>query len=518
MILARQITTIRKLIFSPAGISIFEHAAVTVLMMITFAILIRKYGLDIVGLWVLMTAFINFAYVGDVWSRGLLSFMGEGRGANTPKVAASFASTNIITGAIGYFILISICGIGLYILVPHIFEDEYQDLVTATIPLMVFAYWLLASAGNFLQAFIGFGRPLFSCLQRVGGALLFLAMISMHEGDSGLASIFKAQIFQGLGMLSFGIMVYYGIVTRHIRHRIWDYHKLGDLVRFGTKMLSVGIVQSTSEPIVKLLVGHFGGIVIVAIFEVANRFVMGVRGLTLSVGAIIITYFARIASLEKTDKLVNIRQEYCMVSRLMLSGSLMMFALLFACAPFLEWLFFDTDTTQPEQEIFALILVTLGLAWLLNAITSTGYFMLVALRLSGQLFVSEIIRAIIITLGGFLMGKVIGFNGILIGMILGFAVSSFYLFWQVSKVLGLSWRVFFRQITADSKYIIIPIIWSLAFISLTILAPHDQEQITLMGMILFLIYYVIGPLGTLLLVLKFSQIKVLIHGIAALKP
>ena len=518
MILARQITTIKKLIFSPAGISIFEHVAVTLLMMVTFAILIRKYGLDIMGLWVLMTAFINFAYIGDVWSRGLLSFMGEGRGANTPEVAASFASTNIITGAIGYFVIISICGIGLYLLAPHIFAEEHQDLVTSTIPLMVFAYWLLASAGNFLQAFIGFGRPQFSCLQRVGGALLFLAMISIHDNDSGLASIFKAQIIQGAGMLSFGIIIYYGVITRHIRHKIWDYHKLGDLVRFGTKMLSVGIVQSTTEPIIKLLVGHFAGIVIVAIFEVANRLVMGVRGLTLSVGAIIITYFARISSLEKTDKSADITDEYCMVSRLMLGGSLMMFALLFACAPLLEWLFFDADTAQPEQGLFALILVALGLVWLLNAMTSTGYFLLVALRLSGQLFISEVIRAIIITLGGFLLAKVVGFNGLLIGMMLGFGVSSFYLFWQAGHVLGSSWRELFRQITADSKTMTIPLIWSLLFISLAIFAPYEQMQIALPKMIFFLIYYVIGPLGAFLLVLKFSRINVLIHGITALKP
>ena len=518
MILARQITTIKKLIFSPAGISIFEHVAVTLLMMVTFAILIRKYGLDIIGLWVLMTAFINFAYIGDVWSRGLLSFMGEGHGANTPEVAASFASTNIITGAIGYFVIISICGIGLYLLAPHIFAKEHQGFVTATIPLMVFAYWLLASAGNFLQAFIGFGRPQFSCLQRVGGALLFLAMISIHDNDSGLASIFKAQIIQGAGMLSFGIIIYYGVITRHISHKIWDYHKLGDLVRFGTKMLSVGIVQSTTEPIIKLLVGHFAGIVIVAIFEVANRLVMGVRGLTLSVGAIIITYFARISSLEKTDKSADITDEYCMVSRLMLGGSLMMFALLFACAPLLEWLFFDADTAQPEQGLFVLILVALGLAWLLNTMTSTVYFLLVALRFSGQLFISELIRAIIITLGGFLLAKVFGFNGLLLGMVLGFGLSSFYLFWQAGNVLGSSLKELFYKITADSKTMTIPLIWSLFFIVLAIFLPYELRQIELPQMIFFFMYYVISPLGAFLLMLKFGRINILIKGFTALKP
>ena len=137
---ASWINMIRKLLLSPAGVTILEHASITLLMMAAYAILIRRYGLEVTGVWILMTALVNFAHVGDVWSKGLLSFMGEARGANTPQNAASYASTAIITGALGYFILIALCGGVLYVLAPFVFPAHYVDDVTANLPLLVLAY------------------------------------------------------------------------------------------------------------------------------------------------------------------------------------------------------------------------------------------------------------------------------------------------------------------------------------------------------------------------------------------
>ena len=68
-----------KFVLSPAGIAMFEHGVVTVLMMLNYIILLRYFGLDVIGLWLILSAVINYSYVGDIWSKGLLSFMGEAR-------------------------------------------------------------------------------------------------------------------------------------------------------------------------------------------------------------------------------------------------------------------------------------------------------------------------------------------------------------------------------------------------------------------------------------------------------
>lgn len=523
---AAWINMVRKLFISPAGVTILEHASITVLMMAAYAILIRRYGLEVTGIWVLMTALVNFAHVGDVWSKGLLSFMGEARGANAPQNAASYASTAIITGALGYFILIALCGGVLYVLSPYVFPAHYLDGVTATLPLLVFAYWLIASAGNFLQAFIGFGRPLIAAIQRVGGAVIFLIGIGIHASDDGLASIFQIQIIQGAAMICFGVIVYFGMIVRPLKHAIWDRRKLGELVRFGSKMLTVGFVQSAAEPIIKFMVGHFAGIAVVAVMEIANRLIQGVRGLTLSIGQIVITYFARIASqrknpekkMEKSAEILSIADEFCTISSLIISGSIAMFSLLFAFAPLLKWLFFNTEMARPETALFALILVALGLAWLFNAIMSAAYFLLVALRHSASLFITEVIRTGLIACFGFIMGQMFGLNGVLVGIILGFVISSLYLFQVAALLLQSSWQSLLRQITKTTKTTIIPLIWSIILIMIMIFENLISSSLGISSDMLFLTANVVGPIGAVVLILKYGQINHLFHGIIALKP
>lgn len=515
---ASWINTIRKLLLSPAGVTILEHASITLLMMAAYAILIRRYGLEVTGIWVLMTALVNFAHVGDIWSKGLLSFIGEARGANASEDAASYASTAIITGALGYFILMAICGGLLYVLAPYVFPAHYQDSVTDTLPLLVLAYWLIASAGNFLQAFIGFGRPLIAAIQRVGGAVIFLIGIAVYTTDDGLASIFQIQIIQGAVMIGFGMVVYFGIITRPLNHMIWDSRKLGDLVRFGTKMLAVGFVQSASEPIIKFMVGHFAGIAVVAVMEIASRLIQGVRGLILSVGQIVITYFARIASQEKATGKTRMVDEYSMILGLTITGSTAMFAMLFALAPLLKWLFFNTELERQETALFGLILAALGLAWLSNAISSAGYFLLVALRHSRSLFITEAIRTCLIACFGFILGHLFGLNGLLAGIVLGFVMSSFYLFYMAALSLRRSWQGLLQQIIMTAKTTMIPLIWSIILISISILERQISTQSGIPLDIMFLILYVVGPLVTFFLILKYGQLNHLIHGIIALKP
>jgi len=103
-------------------------------------------------------------------------------------------------------------------------------------------------------------------------------------------------------MICFGMIVYFGMIARPFKHTIWDRRKLGELVRFGSKMFMVGFVQSATEPIIKIMFGHFAGIAVVTVMEIANRLIQGVRGLTLSIGQIVITYFARIASQRKNPE------------------------------------------------------------------------------------------------------------------------------------------------------------------------------------------------------------------------
>ena len=56
-----------KIALSPAGIAMFEHGVVADDAELHHPI--TYFGLDVVGLWLILSAVINYSYVGDIWSK-----------------------------------------------------------------------------------------------------------------------------------------------------------------------------------------------------------------------------------------------------------------------------------------------------------------------------------------------------------------------------------------------------------------------------------------------------------------
>lgn len=515
--ICRHLREFRKLAISPAGVSIAEHAVVTVLMMLAYMILIRRFGLDTIGIWVLLTTLMNYANVGDIWSRGLITFMGEERGQNRPGAAASYASTAIITGIPGYLLLMSATGAALFFLSPSLFAEDQQETVRSSLHLLVLAFWLKASSDNFLQAFIGFGLPVLSAIQRITGALVLLAGVVFYPSGRGIEAIFHIQISQGATMMVYGCIIYFGYVARPVRHVLWDRTKLIPLFRFGTKLLAVNAVQSTIEPLIKFMIGHFAGLPAVAVLELALRLIQAVRGLILSIGQVVITCFARICSMHKQKESRKMAEEFHGISRIILGGSVSAFALLFTFSPLIEWVFFRAESPDASTRLFPMFLVVFGMGWMTSSMVSGGYFLLVALRQAWPLFISEAIRAGIIAFCGGLLGHFFGTGGFLLAVMLSFLISSFHLFSQAAARLSQPFLSTLRE-TAVISASAIPLIWAAVIGMIWILRDIPALQTDVSAPVTGTVLYLIGPVGAGVLVLKFGRLDQLSQSIRSLKP
>ncbi|XDZ65780.1 lipopolysaccharide biosynthesis protein [Alphaproteobacteria bacterium LSUCC0684] len=509
--------TIRALLISPAGVSMTEHIVSTLLMMVAYMVLFRRFGLDMAGLWVLLMAMLNYAHVGDIWSKGLLSFMGEERGRGRPDAAASYASTAIMTGAAGYFILMAATGMVLFHASPYLFGEDQEGIIRANLHLLVMANWLIASSGNFRQAFIGFGLPVFSAIQRISGSLIFLIGTAVYPTEGGLVSIFHIQIAQGAAMLGFGSMIYFGYVVRPIRHTFWDRRKLDPLIRFGARLLAVSAVQSASDPLIKFLIGQYAGLPAVAVLELALRLIQGVRGLILSTGQVVITYFARICGQKNGAEDDRITAEFYHVSRIIIGGSVLAFALLFSFAPLVEWVFFMASAQAPGARLFPVLLLVFGAGWLVNSMVSSGYFLLVAMRQARPLFIAELIRAGMIAGCGLMLGHAFGAGGFLAAVMLGFILSSFYLFGKAAAKIHQPVFLVLKNVAGLTSSVL-PLAWAFCVVMIWIMkgatAFHPRTTLPLVDIVL----YLIGPVGTFILVARFGRLDDLTMAIRALKP
>ncbi|MFX4296133.1 lipopolysaccharide biosynthesis protein [Pseudosulfitobacter pseudonitzschiae] len=489
-----------------------DHVAYMLISMITLAILLRRFGLETVGLWTLLAALLNYGRIGDVWSKGLLSFIGEARGRNMQSDAAGYASTTVTTGAAGYLLLMSIGGAAVYSFAPHIVPPEHVELVRQNLPVMVTAYWLIAFAGNFGLAFVGFGFIWISAVQRIGGALLFFMGALALDPSQGLLGILTIQILQGAAMLAFGIIVFYGFIARNIHHMLWERQKFNQLFRFGSKLFFVGGIQLAVEPMIKLLVSQFGGLALVAVLEIVMRLVQGFRGLIISIGQVLVTSFSRLRGGYLTADSAPLRDNFAQAMQLFLGGSLVAFSLLFSVAPLVSLMFLNAEAQAGSGTSFLTMLWVLGTAWFINTVASPGYFLLMSLRASRQLFFSVMIRAGLIAVLGFPFGSVFGLDGIMVVVLLAHIISSTYLFFMASKAIHLPISKGLFEFLRSDPLIFIPFVWATGLTALWIVAPSVLNQPFMLGA------YAIGLLSTGLLVLRYSHVRFLLRTVGDLRP
>lgn len=433
---------IGRFVMSPGGVSMTDDVVTMLLAMGAFAVLIRRVGLDTVGLWALISALLNYSRIADLWSTGLLSFVGEARGRGNIREAAGFASTALTTGAIGYLLLIGTGGTLIYALAPHIVPEPQVATVRADMLLMVVSYWLIACAGNYFLAFVGFGHPVLRAVQNAGGALVFFLGCLVLPGDFGLAGILWVQALRGACMLLFGVVVFNFYVVRDVRRPIWEWQKVRQLAGFGSKLFATSAVQYSVDPMIKLLVSQFGGLVATGMLEVVMRLVQGVRGVILSLGRVFITSFARAGAEAGSLNHDILKREYTAAIGLMLPAIMSIFALLFAAEPIIAAFFLGGHSTSDPKAgpSLAVILWVFGLAWLSNDLSSPAYFLLMSRRRARPLFIAVVIRAILIGVVGTVLGRLIGIYGVFATVTVAFTASSFLLARSAGETMRQKWN------------------------------------------------------------------------------
>jgi O-antigen/teichoic acid export membrane protein len=138
--------------------------------------------------------------------------------------------------------------------------------------------------------------------------------------------------------------------------------------------------------------------------------------------------------------------------------------------------------------------------------------LLMSLRAPRKLFFSVTIRAGLIALLGLPFGAFFGLNGVMAAVFLAFAVSSTYLFVVASNSIQLPSSQSLFQLLLGQPSLLIPFAWATSVTIVWIASPNISDQPFM------LLAYAMGLLSTVLLVLRYSDVRFLLRTITDLKP
>jgi O-antigen/teichoic acid export membrane protein len=361
----------------------------------------------------------------------------------------------------------------------------------------------MAFSNNLMQSLIGIGKPKLASLLKVSSASLFLFLIYIQVPGGEIKEIFVAQFIQGFSICLLGIFINVFIMKKHFNEMKWQGDLFVNLVRFGSKIFSINLLNSLIEPLVKSILAIFFGPSTVAVYEIANRIVLGVRSIFLSIGNLMIASFAK-TSAKDTTKLLD---EFLNFSTIIIKGSILIFSFLFIFLPHLKMIFLSSKGSNGDLVLFSYLILILGISWLFNSISATSYFVLLATRSSKEIFLSEIVKIAIIFIIGLIAYYTSFYNMFFVGILISYFISSKYLFISgINRVSKSSYASIF-QILNRIKTSLILLIFSVSWlIFFNILSENFYSTISFQELSPF-IEYLGGPIILTILTIKYGGLK-----------
>ena len=404
---------------SRTGIVLSETFINALLAFLTYAVIVRITDLATVGLWALVSSVMAFARSVDIWSRGVSAFVAEARVNEGDAPAATYVSTAAAAGAAGYAVVTFLAapllwwGLGLAV------DQSAERLLIDILPLMLVSFWLNSVGAIYQLGFLGFERPELKAMQTIGGSLIFLVGTLLLAPIYGLVGMVIAQIIQGAAMLFFALIMFHFGMMRGRAFRLFDGRMVRQLVGFGSKAIGLGAMQLLTEPILRLIANHFGGLASVGIVDFASRLCQIPRTFIGSIGQTIVPAFARAVHGSAAEQ----RRLFQLARSIIVPLSVAMMASAIGGAYLAGWIFIEQTGIDA-----ALITAILAVGWLSNMVASTEYFMLFGRRNLRVLGASHVVMVGGMLGLGFVGGLLGGFPAAMACAMLGVVLSSWVLF------------------------------------------------------------------------------------------
>lgn len=408
-------SALRASLRSRTGIVLSETLINALLAFVTYAVIVRITDLATVGLWALVSSVMAFARSVDVWSRGVSAFVAQARVRDGDATAATYVSTAALAGAGGYAVVTLLAAPLLWWGLALVVDHEAERLLADILPLMLVNFWFNSVGGIYQLGFLGFERPGLKAIQTIGGSVIFLVGTLLLAPVHGLAGMVVAQVMQGVAMLAFALAVFHFGMMRHLAFRLFDRSMAVELAGFGAKAIGLGAMQLLTEPILRFIANHFGGLESVGLVDFASRLCQIPRAFVGAIGQTMIPAFARATHAPASEQ----RRLFDHGRSMVIPLSVSMMAATIGGAYLTGWVFIEQTTIDA-----ALITAILAVGWLANLATSTEYFMLFGRRSLRTLTYSHIVMVGGMLAFGLLGGLGGGFLGAMAGAMAGVVAAS----------------------------------------------------------------------------------------------
>lgn len=396
--------------------AVVAFAINVVLVFLSYKLVILHDGISAVGLWSTLFAWTSMIRIGDVgMSSAALRFIAMRDLDNEAKEISAYLQTGVVTNlclfsALG---LISYSLLSLYL--PSIFVAETLTEAQHVLPIMMLSFFLMNISGTLLGTLQGLHLGYVNSQLVVIGNIVQILCVLVLVPKIGLVGLAWAQVTQyslTIVVTWFWLRRKIGIVPILPVGVSWLAFR--EMLSYSIKIQIANVANGLFEPASKLLIGHFGGLQTLGIYELAFKTVSLPRN---AVAAGLTASLPSMASLYSTDK-HQAEFLYKKSLRYLLSTGVIVLLCVVALAPVVSIVWIGTYSPA-----YWLSVAVIAVGFLFNLAGAPAYNLGVASGVMQYNITTSFLSLILLLVLGYLLNSAFGSFGTVLAVAACLSVS-----------------------------------------------------------------------------------------------
>ena len=282
----------------------------SIVLFALYKIMIGELGLELMGVWSLVTAFTSVTRLAGIsLSGGAVKYSAEIHSGRLKEEMSAVLTSSLVMGIVFSLIIsIFVFFIGRYYLSTFL-DLEYLGIATQVLPVSLLSfilYGIFQTVGGLPE---GVGKAHIKLIVFSISNIAFLAAAYFLMKKYGLIGVAYSQVIQYVLAI---VLVCVLIKTRIPGSKLIGAFKLNlsiCIARYSLNLQLINVFSLLFEPTTKMFLASYSGLSVVGIYEILSRIVVHVRNMVLSSVQLIVPYFVHSDSEKsKTDLMCSARK------------------------------------------------------------------------------------------------------------------------------------------------------------------------------------------------------------------
>jgi O-antigen/teichoic acid export membrane protein len=338
-----------------------------------YKFLLRQIGPDKLGLFSLILSTSSLANLANFGlTSGTIKFVAEYNQLKKKDRIVKLVFTSNISLLIFLTTIISIVYISSFYWLKYFVDPRYIELALRLLPYSLVSLIINTTGGVFTSVLDGFQKNYIKNIIYVIGILLFTLQCFILTPLYGVIGLAYAQVGQAIFVFITAFYFARGLYKRHSTDFFawnWDTPIFKELFSYGTRFQLISICQMFLDPVTKMFLSKFGGVQMVAYYEMSNRLVNQFRSLIISANQAMIPVIAA-AAVETKQKSKEI---YKSTISLIMFIEVPLIVLIIIFAPVISYIWIGK-----VEHSFLIFLYLLLMAAFIHILNGPAYFGILA--------------------------------------------------------------------------------------------------------------------------------------------